>query len=202
MNIITEHPTPAAIEGQKLKRKPNIGKNWSAYFPFPSGACSKLIYWKDWWQHGDCGASPGWLCNALKWLGAIGHLCWSRLLVLQSGAAAGRGWWGSGAADRWPRSALPGLRAAETACCIRDDWNLIIYHIDFQLQLQGTACQDFEFIRKALHLLSEFFSPHIPVLRGKFYRVSTFSPPSGNKASKFPSIMRRSALSETEPIQS
>lgn len=89
MNIITEHPTPAAIEGQKLKWKPNIGKNWSACFPFLSGACSKLVYWKDWWQHGDCGTSLGSLCNALKWLGSVGHLCWSRLFVLQSGAAPG-----------------------------------------------------------------------------------------------------------------
>lgn len=87
MNIITEHPTQVAIEGQMLKWKPNIGKNWSAYFPLLSGACSKLIYWKDWWQHGDCGTSPGWLCSALKWLGSIGHLGWSRLFVLQSGAA-------------------------------------------------------------------------------------------------------------------
>lgn len=124
MNIITEHPTQAAIEGQKLKRKPNIGKNWSACFPFLSGACSKLIYWKDWWQHGDCGTSPGSPCDALKWLGSMGHLSWSRLFVLQSGAAPGAAgrcccWWGAAL-----RSMAPLRRCLGKSCrdCLLHMW--------------------------------------------------------------------------------
>lgn len=112
--------------GQKLKWKPNIGKNWSAYFPLLSGACSKLIYWKDWWQHGDCGASPGWLCKALKWLGAVGALAGGA-----AGAAArGRG----GAAPRSRRAPLMGrprpgsmaplLRCRAKSCrdCLLHTW--------------------------------------------------------------------------------
>lgn len=151
MNIITESLTWVAVEGKKLKWKPHIGKNWSAFFPFLSGACLKLIYWKDWWQHRDCGTSPGLLCNALKWLGNIGHLHWSRLFVLPSQSCtvlpASRTSGHPAQSHLVPLMAqepslidspippLPWLRAEETSWCICDDQNLIIYQIDFQLQL-------------------------------------------------------------------
>lgn len=51
---------------------------------FPTRAHSILIYWKYRWQDRVCETSTDTLCSALKWLGNIGHLCWSQLFALQS----------------------------------------------------------------------------------------------------------------------